>query len=201
MSDQRIFAAPDVNLGELTGVLTDWFSSKGFEAQTVEAPGGGFAIQARKPEAWRNWVGLSSALNVTLNPQGDNILVQTGAAKWLDKAGAAAGGLILGLWPVLIPAAYGAWKQSQLPNEVFQVIEQFLTTGQAPVGVGAPAGATARAPIAATTPCPSCGKSVRADAKFCDSCGASLLVTCASCDAVLRTGAKFCDSCGAKVSP
>ena len=198
MTEQRVFHAPDVNIGELTGVLTDWFQSQGFEAQTLESGGGGFAIQARKPEAWRNWVGLSSALNVTMTPQGDNMLVQTGAAKWIDKAGAAAGGLILGLWPVLIPAAYGAWKQSQLPGEVFQVIEQYLSTGQAPIGATR---STVKAPVAvaSTTPCPSCSKPVRAGAKFCDHCGAKMEAACSECGAALRPGAKFCDSCGAKV--
>jgi len=197
MTEQRVFHAPNVNTGELTGILTDWFESKGFEAQTIEATGGGFAIQARKPEAWRNWVGLSSALSVTITPQGDNLLVQTGAAKWIDKAGAAAGGLILGLWPVLIPAAYGAWKQSQLPGEVFQVIDQYLATGQAPVGASPSAMA---APVAAATvACPSCGKPIRQGAKFCDQCGASMQAACPECGASVRPGAKFCDSCGAQI--
>jgi hypothetical protein len=200
MAEQKIFQAPGVNVGELAGMVSDWFRGEGFEVQTLEAPGGGMIVQARKSDGWRTVTGTSAALNVTMTPQGDNLIVETGAAKWVDKAAVGVATLIL-FWPALIAPAYGAWKQSQLPNQVFQVIERYIITGQVPVVATAPV----RAPVAAPPPsglnCPSCGQAVRAEAKFCDHCGATLQLACPQCGEALRPGAKFCDSCGAKVEP
>jgi len=203
MAEQRVYQAPNVIVGELTGVWSDWFQGQGFEVQTLEAPGGGFTVQTRKPEAWRSVVGMSAALNVTMTPQGENLLVEIGAAKWADKAAVGAVGILI-FWPALIPAAYGAWKQSQLPKQVFQVIEQYVTTGQAPiaarpVAAALPAAAAPSVPPAEEMHCPSCGQPARPGAKFCDHCGAPLQVTCPQCGATLRSGAKFCDHCGAQM--
>jgi hypothetical protein len=200
MAEQRMYHAPGVDLRELAGVVSDWFQNQQFEVQTLEAPGDGLVVQARQPETWRSILGMSSALNVTMTPQGENLVVQMGAAKWVDKAAVGAVGVLL-FWPALIPAAYGAWKQKQLPNEVFQLIDQYVATGQVPVA--APAPVKSPTPAAAPAPsglrCPSCGQTVREGAKFCDHCGAPLQLACPQCGAALRPGAKFCDSCGAKV--
>jgi len=201
MAEQRMYHAPGVDLRELASVVSDWFQNQKFETQILEAPGGGLVVQARQPEAWRSILGMSSALNVTMTPQGENLVVQMGAAKWVDKAAVGAVGVLL-FWPALIPAAYGAWKQKQLPNQVFQLIDQYVATGQVPVIPPAPAPAKkAPAPTAAPSglQCPSCGKPVREGAKFCDNCGAPLQLTCPQCGQALRPGAKFCDNCGAKV--
>ncbi|MDY7040276.1 MAG: zinc ribbon domain-containing protein, partial [Chloroflexota bacterium] len=179
MAEQKIYSAPDVDVRELAGVVSDWFQNQQFEVQTLESPGGGLVVQARQPEAWRSIVGMSSALNVTMTRQGENLVVQMGAAKWVDKAAVSAVTLIL-FWPALIAPAYGAWKQSQLPKQVFQLIDQYVVTGQVPVVAPAPvAAAPAAAPVPASAArCPSCGQAVRAEAKFCDNCGALLQVAC-----------------------
>ncbi|MBC7249994.1 MAG: zinc ribbon domain-containing protein [Anaerolineae bacterium] len=201
MPEQRMYHAPGLDLHELAGVVSDWFQSQQFETQILEAPGGGLVVQARQPETWRSILGMSSALNVTMTRQDENLIVQMGAAKWVDKAAVGAVGLLL-FWPALIPAAYGAWKQKQLPNQVFQLIDQYVATGQVPVIPPAPAPAKkAPAPTAAPAglQCPSCGQPVREGAKFCDNCGAPLQLNCPQCGQALRPGAKFCDNCGAKV--
>ncbi len=200
MAEQRMYHAPGVDIRGLAGVVANWFQGQKFETQTLEAPGGGMVVQARQPEAWRSILGMSSALNVTMTLQGENLVVQMGAAKWVDKAAVGAVGVLI-FWPALIPAAYGAWKQKQLPNQVFQLIDQYVATGQVPVVAPMPAAApvAAPAPAPAGARCPSCGQAVRTGAKFCDSCGAPLQANCSQCGAALRPGAKFCDSCGAKV--
>jgi len=199
MAEQKIYHAPNVNLQELAKVVSEWFQNKGFEAQTLKAPGGGLTVQARRPESWRSFVGLSAALNVTMTPQDDNLVVQMGAAKWVDKAAVGAVGLLI-FWPALIPAAYGAWKQSQLPKQVFELIDQYIATGQAPATI--PAAAPTPTPTAeAELRCPSCGKPVSPEAKFCPYCGAALQLTCPECGAKVPPGAKFCPNCGAKVTP
>ncbi len=198
MAEQKIYHAPGIEIRDLAGVVSDWFENQGFEVQSLEVPRGGMTVQARKPESWRSFLGMSAALNVTMSPQGENLLVQTGAAKWVDKAAVGAVGAII-FWPALIPAAYGAWKQSQLPKQVFEMIDQYIATGQ----VTAVAPPVTAAPPVASAPllCPSCGQPVRAGAKFCDNCGAQLELTCPQCGEALRPVAKFCDSCGARVEP
>ena len=197
MADQRMYHAPGLDLPALGEALSQWFMGEGFEAQTLQAPGG-LAIQARRTEGWRSWVGMSAALNVTLMQQGDQLTVQMGAAKWTDKAVVGAVGLLI-FWPALIPAGYGAWKQKKLPDQVFQFIDQYVAGGGAVSGTisasAVPAPTTTLSAAALT--CPSCGEAVRPDAKFCDSCGATLRRDCSECGQPLRPGAKFCDSCGA----
>ncbi|MCR4407844.1 MAG: zinc ribbon domain-containing protein [Anaerolineae bacterium] len=198
MTEQRMYHAPGLDIRELASVVSNWFQSQKFETQVLEAPGGGFVVQARQPEAWRSILGMSSALNVTMTLQGENLIVEMGAAKWIDKAAVGAVGVLI-FWPALIPAAYGAWKQKQLPSQVFQLIDQYVATGQVPVVGPVPVAAPAPAPAPSAARCPSCGQPVRAGAKFCDNCGAPLQLACPQCGAALRPGAKFCDSCGTKV--
>lgn len=212
MAEEKIYHAPGLDLQKLGHTLSRWFQSQGFETQTLEAPGGGLVVQARKAQTWRSLVGMSAALNVTMIQQDERLLVQMGAAQWADKAVLGAVGALV-FWPALIPAAFGAWKQKKLPQQTFQFIDQYLALGgdvsEAALAniMGRAEAATLRHKAAAVAPpgeeirCPSCGHPVRAGAKFCDKCGASLQLTCPQCGATLRPGAKFCDSCGAQVEP
>lgn len=201
MADQRIFHAPGLNVEKLGEALSQWLRGQGFETQVLPAPGGGVTVQARKADTVRTLTGTSAALNVTLSLQGDNLLAQTGAAAWTDKAVVGAVGLFV-FWPALIPAAYGAWKQKQLPQEIFQFIEQYIALGGnvpiAPTPLGSPT--TLQPPVSKVeVRCPSCNAVVREGAKFCDNCGAKMSLACEKCGATLRLGAKFCDNCGAPV--
>jgi len=199
MAEQRTYHAPEVDVQDLGQKLCQWFEGQGFETQSLEGPGGGLVVQARKTEGWRAFVGMDAALSVTMTLQGENLFVQTAAAKWVDKA--VVGGLgVLLFWPAIIPAAYGAWKQKKLPEEVLDFIGQYVVSGgQLPFALSPTAAAAAPAATVARIPCPKCGTLVREEAKFCDNCGASLRVTCPKCGGDLRAGAKFCDNCGAKV--
>lgn len=202
MPEQRTFHAPDLEIQDLGEKLSQWFEGQGFEAQSLEGPGGGLVVQARKTEGWRALVGMDAALSVTMTKRDENLFVQTAAAKWVDKA--VVGGLgVLLFWPAIIPAAYGAWKQKQLPDEVLRFIGQYVASGgQMPFAAtsGAPTVAPARpAAPGEKIACPKCGSAVREGAKFCDNCGASLQITCPQCGAELRPEAKFCENCGAKI--
>ena len=202
MAEQRLYNAPDLDLSMLGQALVQWFQQQGFEAQVLQGPEGGYVVQARRAETWRSLVGMSAALNVSLIREDSKLLVRMGAAQWADKAVVGAVGALV-FWPALIPAAVGAWKQKQLPDQVFRFIDQYIALGgqvtesdlariMRPAAVAAPAAANQVA-------CPSCGQPIRQTARFCDNCGASLKVACAKCGAELRPGARFCDGCGAPV--
>lgn len=202
MADQKTYNAPGLDINQLAQSMAEYFSSQDFETQILPGAGGSVAVQVRKADTLRRFMGATSALMVTLTPANDMLTVQTAATKWADKAIGAAAGVLL-FWPLLIPAAYGAWEQTQMPQKVFSYVQQYLG-GAAPAPapgvrpVAAP-GAPPAAPASATVPCPNCKKPVKAGAKFCEHCGASLELKCSKCGAALNPGAKFCESCGAPV--
>ncbi|MCS7351818.1 MAG: zinc ribbon domain-containing protein [Anaerolineae bacterium] len=204
MSDQRVFHAPNLNMGQLVQALSDWYRAQKFDVQVLDLPQGGVVIQARQEEAWRTLMGVSSALNVVLRRQGENLMVEVGAGKWVDKAIAAGAGLFL-LWPLLFTAAYGAWRQSKLPQRTFEFIQQFIATGAAlPADTAAwlagryqeaqrYAGETPAPPPPTVSPTlvptPVSGEAAPAMAyRFCPNCGAEL-----------PPGARFCPSCGMRL--
>ncbi len=215
MTQQRVYKAPNLNMGQLVQALTDWYRAQKFEVQVLDMPGGGVVVQARQPEAWRAVLGMSSALNVVLRRQGDDLLVEIGAGKWVDKAIAGAAGLFI-LWPLFFTAAYGAWNQSRLPQRTFEFIERFLATGRVPAADVAAWSATQYAqaqhyvqavqatqssaapsqPQATTPPAepqaagqPEAPQAQPAtEARFCPQCGAPV-----------PPNARFCPQCGAKL--
>jgi hypothetical protein len=196
MPDQRVFHAPNLDMGRLVQSLADWYRAQKFDVQVLDLPQGGVVIQARQDETWRNLLGVSSALNVALRRQGDSLQVEIGAGKWVDKAVAAGAGLFL-LWPLLFTAAYGAWQQSKLPQRTFEFIQYFIATGAAlPVDTAAwvagryqEAQRYVTAVQATTAPTASGGEAAPGGAyRFCPQCGAEL-----------PAGARFCPACGAKL--
>ncbi|MFN3930019.1 MAG: zinc ribbon domain-containing protein, partial [Thermoflexus sp.] len=141
-----------------------------------------------------------SALNVALRREGDKLIVEVGAGKWVDKAVAAGAGVFI-LWPLLFTAAYGAWQQSQLPKRTFEFIQHFIATGAAmPVDTAAWSAqryqeakryVSSFEAAASPAPAPSGEASTPSSVsayRFCPSCGAEL-----------PSGARFCPACGAKI--
>jgi len=188
MADRRIYSAPGIDVRSLADAISNWFKARDFETQVMMAPGGGYMIQARQPSTWRSVLGLSSALLVILTPRGESLEVTTAAAKWADKVAVGAIGLVI--HPLLITAGYGAWKQSRLPDWVFEMISHYLPRGaeQAiPVtrsatgsavqeSMASPGGAVIPAPAftSSSVRCPSCGQPTSARASYCPNCGAKL---------------------------
>ena len=187
-------------MNQLAQSMAEYFASQDYETQVLPGQSGAAAVQIRKADTLRRFMGATSALMVTLTPANDLLTVQTAATKWADKAlGAAAGVLVF--WPLLIPAAYGAFEQTKLPDKILSYIQQYLggaapapTPGVRPVV----SGAAPAVPAAAQVACPSCKKPVKAGAKFCEHCGATLEKKC-KCGAMLNPGAKFCENCGEPV--
>ena len=199
MPEQRAFHAPAVDLSHLGETLSQWFQSREFETQVL--PGGEHAItvQARMRRDWRSYVGASAALSVMATRQGENLVVQVGAAKWSDKVVGGVAALIL-FWPLAALPAWGAFKQKQIIDDTFTFIDRYVASG-------APVAPVSRAPAPAASSthesrekavCPSCGAAVAIGAKFCPNCGAKHLLVCSECGHALNPGAKFCESCGAK---
>jgi len=202
MADQKTYNAPGLDVNQLAGSMAEYFASQNYQTQVLPGAGGAVAVQIRKADTVRVVVGATSALMVTLTAANDQLTVQTAATKWGDKAIGAAAGILL-FWPALIPAAYGAFEQTKLPQKVFGYVEQYVGgAAPPPLSEGKPAAVSGSAPAASTSstvPCPSCKKPVKAGARFCEHCGASLELKCSKCGGSLNPGAKFCESCGTPV--
>lgn len=178
MAEQRTYYAPGIDLRDLAETISRWFQARDFQAQVLNAPGGGYMIQARQPESWKSFLGMTNALTVILTPKGNDLVAETGAGLWVDKVAAGAVGIIF--HPLLITAAYGAWRQSQLPEKIFKLIGDYVSGryGPAQPAAGtrriAVAGSEEAVPTAGQMTCPSCGQAVGEDAKFCQQCGTRL---------------------------
>lgn len=190
MADQRLYHAPGLDVQKLAKELESWFRQRDLEAQTLPGVGGGAVVQARMTK--QLLLRGSLALTVTLTPQGENLLVQTGAAKWgVHAATGVAAALIF--WPLLALPAYGAYKQKELIDETWAFLDRYVGTA------GGSALTAAPAVQGGAGTCPECGAALVEGAKFCPSCGAKLAQECGKCGAILLPGAKFCANCGAPV--
>jgi hypothetical protein len=198
MADQRTYKAPKTNLKEFAQQVANFHQNEGYEVKVVEAKGG-IMIQSRAKDLIKKF---GVALTVTATVQGENVLVQTGQAKWgMNAASGVAAAVVF--WPLLAIPAYTSIKQKQLIDDTWELVERYMASIGAAPTVTAVTPAVAPAPEQASQPargtCPSCGKPVRVGAKFCDHCGKPLAAVCAKCGAELRQEAKFCDNCGAAV--
>lgn len=201
MADQRAFKAPNINLKDFAQQVANFHQTEGYEVQVVEDKGR-IMIQSRAKDLIKRY---GVALTVTATIQGENVLVQTGQAKWGANVATGVAAAMF-FWPLLAIPAYTSIKQKQLIDDTWELVERYMVSigaaptmaaGMPPLPVAAPAPEQASQPAGGT--CPSCGKPVRADAKFCDNCGKLLATVCAKCGANLRQEAKFCDNCGAEV--
>jgi hypothetical protein len=205
MAEIRTFHAPGIDQGDVARKVSSWLQLHDFESRIVDLPDGRTTVQARQPKSWRYILGMSSALNITISTEGGKLVVETDVGQWAEKVAVGAVGVFI-LHPLLITMAYGTWKQMQLPEKVFEVIEQYINERQGPAEAtripvqssssGEPthvkdipeAISSTPAPedVSPTTPeetiCAKCGKAADEDSKYCDQCGARLKPTSVSID-------------------
>jgi hypothetical protein len=129
MATTRKFAAPHLELAQLTSDLNTWFLGLAFNCQTLQTEDGATLLQIEKQGGWRKFAGMSTALNVVLRHKDRELEVEIGAGKWLDKAAAGAVSLFV-LWPLAVTAAYGAWEQTKMPGQVFEFISKWVLSHQ-----------------------------------------------------------------------
>jgi hypothetical protein len=108
------------------GDVKNWLESQDFELQQMPMENQGLLLQIKKRGSWRDWVGMSTSLNILFHQSDDTLAVQIGAGKWIDKAAAGTVSLFI-LWPLAITAGYGAWEQAKMPEKVFDFIGSRLS--------------------------------------------------------------------------
>ena len=118
---ERIYSTT-VPAEELARLLADHFRAQEFETQVFRARGDVTVMQARKESLWRTLLGVAYALTVVFTPGEGQLSIGLGGHEWVDTA--ISGAIGLAVQPVLVGTAYGIWKENQLDEQVWQVIDE-----------------------------------------------------------------------------
>ena len=122
MNIERLYRTT-VSAEELARALADHFRAQEFEAQVFRTIEDRTVMQARKENLWRHLLGVAYAVTVVFTPGEGQLSIGLGGHEWVDSAVSGAIGLIA-VPPVLLGTAYGIWKENQLDQEVWRVIDQ-----------------------------------------------------------------------------
>jgi hypothetical protein len=136
MVDQRAYSQ-NMDVASCTKALQDHFLAQGYEIQVLGIPPE-VVVQVRKRSALRAIAGMANALTAEFRKSRNSIAAAVGAV----------GAIVFA--PLLVTAAYGAWKQSKLPDQFWHIVDKY---GMA---------------------CPKCG-TLYEGSKFCSKCGVALV--------------------------
>ncbi|MCV0384719.1 MAG: toll/interleukin-1 receptor domain-containing protein [Erythrobacter sp.] len=120
----RKYAACGVRVDALADNLAKWYENQHFEAQ-VRHEQGRVIVQCRTNN-WARYVGAGAALTVNFSTGPDELIVEVGGARWMDKAAAGAVAWFVA-WPAAIPATVGGIRQGRLPKRTFEHIDEVLS--------------------------------------------------------------------------
>ncbi len=127
MPQSRTFSLPHARLDSLVNEMRAWFQEQKFECQKLTTENNGYVLQVQKKGAWRNFVGMSTALNVAFFPLDNIVKVEVGAGRWIDKASVGTVSFFI-LWPLAVTSAFGAWDQMRMPERVFDRVARITRT-------------------------------------------------------------------------
>jgi TIR domain len=117
---RRYECRPNDTLALITD-LRGWLDAQGFDCQQMNTEDQSLLIQVKRRGGWREFVGMSTSLNIVFRQSGDALMVEIGAGKWIDKAAAGVVSMVV-LWPLVLTAGYGAWEQIKMPDRIFDYI-------------------------------------------------------------------------------
>jgi hypothetical protein len=122
MNVERLYRTT-ISAEELARALADHFRAQEFEAQVFRTSENRTVMQARKESLWRNLLGVAYAVTVVLTPGEGQLSISLGGHEWIDAALSGAIALVA-VPPVFLGTAYGIWKENQLDQEVWRVVDQ-----------------------------------------------------------------------------
>ncbi|MFW5628996.1 MAG: zinc-ribbon domain-containing protein [Candidatus Cloacimonadaceae bacterium] len=83
-------------------------------------------LQGRKPPTWlKTTLGMDVAVSISFKKSGNDLIVEIGGAKWMDKAAGTAIGLFV-FWPVLLTAGWGLYMQNVLFEKIDNAVITYL---------------------------------------------------------------------------
>ena len=120
-SKSRRYACASSGTNQLIADVTRWLDSQGFDSQQMSTEVQSVLLQVKKRGGWRDFVGMSTSLNIVFHQVDDTLTVEIGAGKWIDKAAVGTVSMFI-LWPLAVTAGFGAWEQMKMPEKVFDFI-------------------------------------------------------------------------------
>jgi hypothetical protein len=120
-SKSRRYACAPSASPQLIADVTKWLDAQGFDSQQMSTEAQSVLLQIKKRGGWRDFVGMSTSLNIVFHQADDTLTVEIGAGKWIDKAAVGTVSMFI-LWPLAVTAGFGAWEQMKMPEKVFDYI-------------------------------------------------------------------------------
>ena len=136
--DARFYRSDNVDINRLATDMQNLYRSQGYQTQQISNDGQ-IMVQLRKGGDLEALLGMQAALTITFQHTGGGIAVAVDQQKWLDKAAVGVAGLAIPpLWPLMITAGFGAFRQASLASQVLNVIDG-LVRQQEPSAQAGPA--------------------------------------------------------------
>ncbi len=124
-SKSRRYACAPSGTSQLIAEVTRWLDGQGFDSQQMSTEVQSVLLQVKKRGGWRDFVGMSTSLNIVFHQAENTLTVEIGAGKWIDKAAVGTVSMFI-LWPLAVTAGFGAWEQMKMPEKVFDFIASRL---------------------------------------------------------------------------
>jgi hypothetical protein len=180
--DQARYYPGIFDVSQLAMQLASNLQLRAYQAQWFGS-GNQMMVQVRKGSEAAKIFGAQAAVTIMLTQHPTGLLATIGQQRWVDKAVAAGVGAFF-LWPLLIPAAVGAVRQSNLPNEVLTLLDT-LVLQQNPMAYPQPVPVFLMPQVQMVYQNPPGGSTMTTPQQFCP-----------ACHQPNNTGASFCQHCG-----
>lgn len=134
--DARFYNSNDLNIERLATDLEHFFRGQGYQAQQI-GNNEQTMVQLKKGSDFEAVIGMQAALTVTIQRTSGGVVVAAGRQKWVDKAAVGAVGVAIpALWPLLVTAGVGAFRQAGLANQVMTILDGLVRQQQPNVQTG-----------------------------------------------------------------
>ncbi len=183
--DQARYYPGTFDVTSLAMQLASNLQLRAYQAQWFGS-GNQMMVQVRKGGDASKILGMQAALTVMLTQHPTGLLVTLGQQRWLDKAAVGVAGLWL--WPLLVPAAVGAVRQSSLPGEVLSLLDT-LVLQQNPMAFPSPVPVYLMPQVQMVYQNPPPSPTVIPQQ------------LCPACHQLNNTGATYCQHCGTALDP
>jgi hypothetical protein len=101
------------------------FAHQGFEVTDTSLPAGGVQVSIRKGNIGKSILGLSTALNITIEPVINGTTVEASVGIFGQQAIPTAITLLV-FWPVIVTQVWGLAREAKLDDYALSAVEQSL---------------------------------------------------------------------------
>ena len=120
---QKTVPVQVADLASVAQTVASHFQAKGFEVKT-QSTDKGWHISISKADVFKTVMGTKTALNVELEPKGDNTDVSAGIGVFGQHGAGGLGSILAG--PLMLTQLWGMVQQSKLDDEAIAVAEKAL---------------------------------------------------------------------------